>query len=135
MCGRFCPVRHRAGNRSRTWKAAADVTSAATLQCLELDHPAIGVGLSPPLDAGEGVVELLGDGADGAAVDHHMYTYIYSFRDGRDHGCGAGAPGLVQIAVFGGVKEFLGGDEPLFHLIAPMAEQLQTGAAGDAGKH
>ena len=69
------------------------------------------IGLSAPLDAGEGVVELLGDGADLTAVDHHVLVLPAHLADGGDHSGGAGAPGLVQLAGLGGVEELLGGDE------------------------
>ena len=49
----------------------------------ELDHPAEGIGPGTPLDAGEGVIQALGQGADLAAVDHHVLVLPAHLADGE----------------------------------------------------
>ena len=55
-------------------------------------------------------LQLLSDRADLAVVDRHSLTLPIQLADRRDDRRSAGAECLVQLAVFGRVKELLNGD-------------------------
>ena len=93
------------------------------------------IGLTAPLDAGQLVVQALGDGADLTAAEGDLLIASGQLADGGDDGGGAGAPALFQSAVLGGLKQLLGGDAALLHLVAPVAQKLDAGTAGDAGQN
>ena len=79
---------------------------------VHLDGPALGVGNLAPLDAGEGVIELLGQGADLALGNIGHIVLPLQFLDRRDHGSGAGAKDLLQLAVLGGSHDVGDGSLP-----------------------
>ena len=95
----------------------------------------MGILSAAPLDVGEGVVQALGDLADLIVGDSDLLVAHGQLADGGDNGGGAGAPGLFQGAVLGGLEELLGGDAALLHLVAPVLQQLDAGTAGDAVQH
>ena len=96
--------------------------------------PASGVFQLAGLDAGDGIVELLGQLADGAAIDGHDLIHIAQLAHGRDDSGGAGAPALLQSAVLLRLDQLVSGDLALLHGVAPASAQLQDGVAGDAGQ-
>ena len=65
----------------------------------DLHHPALGVRELAPLDAGEGVVELLGQGADALVAHVVRNALVVQLLDGDDHGGSAGGEDLLQAAV------------------------------------
>ena len=73
----------------------------------DLHGPAVRIGHAAPLDAGELIVQALGDGADLVAADGDLLVALGQLADGRDHRGGAGAPGLLQSAVLSGLEKFL----------------------------
>ena len=93
------------------------------------------IGHTAPLDAGKLIVQTLGDRADLIVADDDLLIALGQLADGRDHCGGSGAPGLLQSTVLGSLEKLLGGDTALLHLIAPVLQQLDAGAAGDAGQH
>ena len=62
----------------------------------------MGIGQAAPLDAGELVVQALGDRANLVVADGDLLVALGQLADGGHHGGGAGAPGLLQLAAFGG---------------------------------
>lgn len=58
------------------------------------DAPAVLILDFAGLDAGDGIVELLGNGANGAIADGHDLVHIAQLADGGDDGGGAGAEDL-----------------------------------------
>ena len=68
------------------------------------NDPALGVGQLAPLDAGQGVVQFLGQLADLAAADVGNLALPVQFLDrGNDRGR-AGAKDLLQLALVGSVR-------------------------------
>jgi hypothetical protein len=55
--------------------------------------------------------------------------------DGGDDGGRAGAEDLLQLALAGGLHDVGDGQLALDDLIAPVLQQLDAAAAGDAGQH
>ena len=76
------------------------------------DDPALFVGQLAPLDAGHGVVQLLGDGADLAFGDEDLVALPVQLLDGRDHSGGAGAEDFLQGALVAGLHDVLDGLKP-----------------------
>ena len=72
---------------------------------LDGDSPASGIFQLAGLDAGDGVVELLAQLADGAAVDGHNLVNVAQLTDRRDDGGGAGTPALLEGTVFLGLDQ------------------------------
>ena len=63
-------------------------------QLADLDTPAPLVGELACLDAGDGVVELLAQRTDVAAIDGHDLVHIAQLAHRRDDCCGTGAKAL-----------------------------------------
>ena len=82
----------------------------------------MGISHAAPLDAGQLVIQLLGDLTNLVVVDDALLIALGQLADGRDDGGGAGAPGLFQSAVLGGLEELLGGDAALLNLITPILQ-------------
>ena len=96
--------------------------------------PALGVFYLAPLDAGEGIVQLLGQRADLVAGDLIGHIVDVQFADGRNNRRRAAAKGLFQRAVCNGFLKLIYAQLALFHRYAPILEQLNAAAAGDAGR-
>src|SRR5699024_9564640 len=106
----------------------------ASYWSVQLHDPAEIVLQLAILDAGECIVELLGDGADLAVVDDELLAVPAQRAHRGNHGGGAGAEGLVEAAGVGGVEDLLNVDTALLGLIAEVFGQLEDGIAGDAGE-
>ena len=106
-----------------------------SVDLLHWDDPALGVGQAAPLHTGHGVVQLLGDGADLAVADVGVLALPDQFLDGGDDGGGAGAKDFLQLAFPGGGHDVGDGQLALDDLVAPVLQQLDAAAAGDAGQH
>ena len=65
------------------------------------DNPALRVGQLAPLDAGQGVVQLLGQLTDLAAADMGDLALPVKLLDGGDDGGRAGAEDFLQLAFVG----------------------------------
>ena len=89
----------------------------------DLHHPALGIRELAPLDAGEGVVELLGQGADALVAHVVRNALVVQLLDGDDHGGGAGGKDLLQAAVSGGLGDGVDGDPALVDGDAPILRQ------------
>ena len=96
--------------------------------------PAAGVRDPAPLDAGEGVVQVLGHGADLVIVDGEDLVVHHQVADGGDHGGGAAAPGFLQRAAAAGVLQLFRAEEPLADFVALVLQKLDAALAGDAGE-
>ena len=86
--------------------------------------PAIGVLGTAPLNAGEGIVQVLGHRADLATGDNVVLAAIAELANGGDDGCGAGAEGLLQGAVLSSLNELVYAELPLLNLIALVPQNL-----------
>ena len=73
--------------------------------------------------------------ADLAAADEDLVALPVQFLDGGDDGGGAGAEDLLQLAVVAGLHDVGDGHVLLADFIAPVLQQFDDGAAGDAGQH
>ena len=61
-----------------------------------------------PLDAGEGVVQVLGNLADLATADGVLAALVAQLADGRHHGSRTGAPSLLEGAVLQRLMTYIG---------------------------
>src|SRR5699024_3118365 len=114
--------------------AGRELDAQGSVDLFHRDDPALGVGQAAPLHAGHGVVQLLGDGADLAVPDVSVLALPDQFLDGGDHGGGAGAKDLLQLARPGGGHHVGNGLLALDPLVAQVLQQLDAAAAGDAGQ-
>ena len=73
--------------------------------------------------------EFLKNGADVVIL-----ALVAQLADRRDDGGGAGAPGLLERAVLGGLSELVDGELALLDLVAPVSEQFDAGLSRDAGQ-
>ena len=87
--------RHK-GRGFGVWEGSVDGQSPAEL-ILDL----------APLDTREGIVQMLGDLADFAAVYGVLLVLVAQLTDGRDYSGRTGAPGLLQSAVLHGLSQFV----------------------------
>ena len=100
-----------------------------------LDGPALGIRQLTPLDTGQGIVQLLGQGADLAAADVGNLAFPIQLLNGADNSCGAGAEHFFQLAFLGSLHHISNGQFALDNLVTPILEQLNDGAAGNAGQN
>ena len=68
-------------------------------QSVDGEHPAVGVVHAAPLDAGQRVVQVTGQGAHLVVVDDIVLAVDAQLAHGGDDGSGAAAPDLVDLAL------------------------------------
>ena len=106
----------RRNNYPPTKKQGADElvrTLRALFSSADLVGPAERVGLLAPLDPGQLVIQLLGNLTDLGVVDLVLLALVAQAADGGDDGGGADAPGLLERAVGGGLKQLVDADQAL----------------------
>ena len=85
-----------------------------------------------PLDACEGVIQLLSYLADLVIIDGVDLIVNNKVADGGDNGGSAAAPRLFKSAVLAGGLQLFKAEQALCHLIAAAFKKLDAGFAGDA---
>ena len=101
----------------------------------DLDSPALLIGQDTGLNAGDGVIQLLTQVTDLAAIDDHHIILVAQLADRRNNGSGTGAEAFFQSAVALSFQQFIGRNLPLLNLITPVLAELDGGVAGDAGQN
>ena len=86
--------------------------------------PALGVGQLAPLDASQGVIQLLGQFADLAAADMGSLALPVQFLDGGNNSSRAGTKDFFQLALIGSLHDVSNGNALLVYLVAPVFQQL-----------
>ena len=99
---------------------------------VDLYRPAQLVRQRAPLDAGQGVVQLVGDLADLAAIDVRDFVFIAQLTDRGDNRRGAGAEYLFQLAVACGLHDVCDRQALFGHRDAPVLQKIDAAHTGDA---
>ena len=85
-----------------------------------------------PLDAGQGVVQLVGNFADLTVVDVSNIALVAQLANRRDNCSGTGAEYLFQLAVVGSLHNVSDRQALLGYRNAPVLEQLDAAHTGNA---
>ena len=99
-----------------------------------LNAPALFIGQDTQLNAGDGIVQFLAQGANAAAVDGHNVVLVAQLAHRRDDSGSAGTEDFFQSTISLGLQQFICGDFPLLYFVTPALTKLDDGVAGDTGQ-
>lgn len=88
-----------------------------------------------PLNAGQRIVQLLGEVTCLEVIDNGFFAFVAKFADWRNNGCGTGTPRFLQSSVTGSGHQIVNGQMFFVNGVAKITDDVQNRVAGYARQY